>query len=62
MEKTKTVVYARVSSHDQRADLERAMAGSSFPYNWNPDRPDRVGLLPWDGDASQIAWCEVEPC
>ncbi len=43
-------------------DLERAMAGSSFPYKWNPDQPARVSLLPRDGGASQIAWCEMESC
>lgn len=41
---------------------DAAMGGESFPYRWNPDHPARVGLLPRDGGAADVAWCEVEPC
>lgn len=57
-----TNTYAVLLDLPATFDLERAMAGSSFPYAWNPDHPARVGLLPRDGDAGQVAWCEVEPC
>ena len=30
-------------------DLDAAMAGSRFPYAWNPDHGARVGLLPREG-------------
>lgn len=40
-----------------------AMAkGYKFPYRWNRQRPARVGLLPRDGVADDIIWCDVEPC
>ena len=40
-------------------DVDVAMAGA-FPYRWNPDYGARVGLLPREGDASQVRWCEVD--
>ena len=42
-------------------DVELAMAGR-FPYRWNPDHGARVGLLPRDGEASDIVWCDVGSC
>lgn len=36
--------------------------GSSFPYRWNPNHRARVGLLPRDGDARDVKWCDVDPC
>ena len=36
--------------------------GQPLPYRWNPEYGARVGLLPREGQASQIAWCEVDPC
>ena len=40
-----------------------AMAkGFKFPYRWNPQRRARVGLLPRDGVADDIIWCDVDPC
>lgn len=35
--------------------------GSTFPYNWNPDQPARIGLMPRDGSQGDIIWCPVEP-
>jgi carotenoid cleavage dioxygenase len=43
-------------------DLELAMAGTPLPYRWNPDYVARVGVLPRDGGADDVRWCEVEPC
>jgi carotenoid cleavage dioxygenase len=43
-------------------DLDVAASGGRFPYTWQPDRPARVGVLPHDGDADDVRWCEVEPC
>lgn len=42
--------------------LAAARAGMSMPYAWNPERPARVGLLPREGGADDIIWCDVEPC
>jgi carotenoid cleavage dioxygenase len=36
--------------------------GGSFPYQWNEDYGARVGLLPRDGGAEDVVWCDVNPC
>lgn len=40
-------------------DLDAAMSGRRFPYLWDPAYGARVGLLPRDGDAGDIRWCEL---
>lgn len=42
--------------------LPAAMAGKPFPYRWNPQHRARVGLLPRNGEAADVIWCNVEPC
>src|SRR5699024_99844 len=39
-----------------------ALAGSSFPYAWNPRHKARVGLLDKKGNGKDVIWCEVPPC
>jgi carotenoid cleavage dioxygenase len=36
--------------------------GFNFPYRWSDDYPSRVGLLPLDGGADDVVWCDVDPC
>ena len=43
-------------------DLDAAMSGAGLPYRWQPDGPARVGVLPLDGDADDIRWCDVDTC
>ena len=43
-------------------DLDAAMSGARLPYRWNEDYTARIGLLPHDGDAADVVWCEIEPC
>jgi carotenoid cleavage dioxygenase len=43
-------------------DLDRALAGSTFPYGWSDDYQARLGLLPRDGKADDITWFDIEPC
>jgi carotenoid cleavage oxygenase len=43
-------------------NLDSAMAGNVFPYQWNPDYGARVGLLPRDGEAADVRWCDVDLC
>jgi carotenoid cleavage dioxygenase len=43
-------------------DFEAAAAGGSFPYKWDPNYRARVGLLPREGGAGDVAWFDVEPC
>lgn len=42
--------------------MKALLSGYSFPYRWNTEHPARVGLLPRQGDADSIIWCEVDPC
>ena len=43
-------------------DPEVAEAGFQFPFRWHPEHGARVGLLPREGQANDVVWCEVEPC
>jgi len=42
--------------------LRALLGGHLFPFRWNPAHRARVGLLPRQGDAAGIIWCDVEPC
>lgn len=57
-----TATYAVVYDLPVTVDFDAVMAGSSFPFAWKHDRPARVGLLPRNGTADQIIWCDVDPC
>ncbi|HEY5437921.1 MAG TPA: carotenoid oxygenase family protein [Acidimicrobiales bacterium] len=41
---------------------EALMEGATFPYRWAEDYRSRVGLLPLEGGADDVVWCDVEPC
>ena len=41
---------------------ETARKGYAFPYRWNPSHQARVGLLPREGSAEDIIWCDVSSC
>src|SRR5205823_9925895 len=45
-------------------NLEAAMKGARFPYQWDPDYGARVGLLPRgeNSSADDVRWYDVEPC
>lgn len=40
----------------------QALQEDGMPFRWRPELGARVGLLPREGEASDIVWCEVEPC
>jgi carotenoid cleavage dioxygenase len=42
--------------------LDAAAAGARFPYRWQEGYRSRVGLLPRDGDSTDVVWHDVEPC
>lgn len=42
--------------------MKALIAGQQFPYSWNPQHKARVGLLPRNGTAQEIVWCDVDPC
>ena len=55
--------YAVVYDLPVTVDLDIALSGkSSFPFRWDPDYGARVGLLPREGTADQIIWCDVGLC
>ena len=57
-----TPTYAVVYDLPVTVNFDAVMAGSSFPFAWQHDRPARVGLVPRNGTADQIVWCDVDPC
>lgn len=42
--------------------LKAAATGYDFPYRWKDAHKARVGLLPREGEASDIIWCTIDPC
>ena len=57
-----TARYVLVFDLPVTFSMKKLIAGHSFPYAWNPDHRARVGLLPRQGAAADIVWCDVEPC
>ncbi len=43
-------------------NLDAAMAGGNFPYQWNESYGARIGLLPLGGFGADVRWFDVEPC
>lgn len=54
--------YAVVYDLPCTFDLEAAAGGSPLPYRWDEDYVPRIGLLPREGSADAIAWCETDSC
>ena len=42
--------------------MRAVLGGHLFPFRWNPGHRARIGLLPRQGEADSIIWCELEPC
>lgn len=57
-----TTSYAIIYDLPVVFSTEALMEGFSFPYRWSDDYQSRVGLLPLDGGADDVVWCDVEPC
>jgi carotenoid cleavage dioxygenase-like enzyme len=53
--------YAVVYDQPVTVDLDLAFAGR-FPFRWNPDYGNRVGLLPREGEAEEILWIDAPIC
>jgi carotenoid cleavage dioxygenase len=53
--------YAVVYDQPCTVDLDLAFAGR-FPFRWNPDYGNRLGLLPREGDVADITWIDVPLC
>ena len=43
-------------------NLERALSGGGFPYQWSDDYGARLGVMPRGGSGSDVRWLEIEPC
>ncbi len=43
-------------------NLDMAMSGITFPYHWDNMYQARIGLLPREGSAGDITWCEIDSC
>lgn len=43
-------------------DLDKAIAGGSFPYGWDSDHVPRMGVMPRDGGDDDIIWLEIDNC
>ena len=50
--------YAVVYDQPVTVDIDLALAGR-FPFRWDPDHGNRVGLLPREGAADDIVWIDV---
>lgn len=50
--------YAVIYDQPVTVDIELAFA-SRFPFRWDPDYGNRVGLLPRDGTSDDIVWIDV---
>jgi 8'-apo-carotenoid 13,14-cleaving dioxygenase len=53
--------YAVVFDQPVIVDFDLAFAGR-FPFRWQPDYGNRVGLLPREGEAKDIVWVDVPLC
>lgn len=42
--------------------MARLLRGFTFPYGWNVNHRARVGLMPREGTAEDIIWCDVDAC
>lgn len=54
-----TPSYAVIYDQPVTVDLDWAFAGKPFPFRWNPDHGNRVGLLRRGGEADDIVWIDV---
>lgn len=57
-----TARYVLVFDLPVTFSMKALLGGFRFPYRWNRDHRARVGLLPREGSAEDIVWCDVDPC
>ncbi len=43
-------------------NLERAMSGRGFPYEWSDAYGARLGVMPHGGGNADVRWFEIAPC
>lgn len=40
----------------------RVRSNAGFPYGWDPTYPARIGIMPREGDSTDVRWFEIDPC
>jgi 8'-apo-carotenoid 13,14-cleaving dioxygenase len=53
--------YVVIYDQPVTVDFDLAFAGR-FPFRWNPDYGNRVGLMPREGGAADVVWVDVPLC
>lgn len=56
-----TARYVLVFDLPVTFSMSALIGGAAFPYRWNPDHQARIGLLPRDGTADDVIWCDADP-
>ena len=51
--------YVVVYDQPVLVDLDLAFAGRTFPFRWNGEYGNRIGLMPREGTAADIVWIDV---
>lgn len=51
--------YVVVYDQPVLVDLDLALTGRRFPFRWNEEYGNRIGLMPREGNASDIVWIDV---
>jgi carotenoid cleavage dioxygenase len=54
-----TESFAIIMDMPMTFSLAAAQSGDSLPYRWDPEHGARVGLLPREGTADSVIWCEI---
>jgi carotenoid cleavage dioxygenase-like enzyme len=57
-----TASYAVIYDLPVVFSTEALTEGATFPYRWSEGYHSRVGLLPLEGEADDVVWCDVDPC
>jgi len=43
-------------------DLDLVAQGLKMPFRWEQSHQTRVGVMPRNGEASEMIWCDIDPC
>ncbi|SCY91098.1 carotenoid cleavage dioxygenase [Novosphingobium aromaticivorans] len=55
-----TAKYVLILDLPVTFSMAALVGGARFPYRWNPAHRARVGLLPREGTAADVIWCDVD--
>ncbi len=54
-----SITGTRAVFYDQPVTFD--LSSAPFPYSWNPDYGNRIGVLPFGAPGSEVVWVEMEP-